>query len=1083
MNEINGQMSPELMNFIQTLPKDKQDSTVYEIICEDRDGNIVERKFGVNTLTNLGFQTAYTDAGGWNTAYVIIGTGTGIPAPTDTDLFNRIRISPPAVPETIYAGTENAQRCLFDPDTGNIIGRRKTGQFVLDYNYDEIETNVNITEFGECGSHQTDINQLSGNIDVDRYGDWNNLHLTSHALVYDANHDPSYFVKRIDQKVTVSVFRAAVINISDLNRLWNDKKYLYMNPTYMVRSNNNNGENTGYLRYAYMMCGRCRAEDDFKLFPTVATSIHTDSPNHYELLNTYANAGFGRNNQCYTSYVELGRNYNTSYAPRPGEYRNNGTFAEFLLNDKYRVHGLETIIWNGLDTWRSRTYKNRQLAAFLLKPVNYETPEEISYDRAFVDDCLHPSFNNIFGLAHVLSYGQSSLLWLKNTLPVNDFHITSVKRYNYLTDDWDIDEQFVDDPDYDFRNPERALWGYYCNGNSDHPADIPREYDVMLNINQNVPIIGFNDSNTHRVFATDAYWDPTTFVEITNLKDVPQALQSKKYYIKTPTEYPYWEGGQATGFHTIREPNKHALVPSTPIVDLDLVLPLWDYGNRNGDQSVAKFYKCIYASDDGWIVCQNRLIYPESDDGTGHPYVYQLFTELNPYNDYDYRYIHYTDKHIIAPHNRRYMKPTDTTNARIIVVTPDPAHPDVDPMTTAVRYYDSDIMPIFGETAQIDAYLDGYIKMFSDPHEDRFFFARGNWGFDAGETTESHVVSIDLSSPTPSLNVLPNTTNLDTGHWGIIWGTDYIVWLGENTETEFVYYIYDTVSEQVIHQCHILKMSSTYSLRGVFGFKDMIYVQAYYDNESWYIHKYDYVQDTELEASNWLLGYIANEPTDYRIGANQYGMCIDYDDETFFYCSNNGDNSWDGRNAFAIFDTNLASPYFFSINSENRFIHNYAAGRPRIKKMNGGKDYVVIVYAHTATVDYNEDNYSNYSYTFPLVYNLGYIKNKGYNTPQLLCRNIPIPAFRIPPLGYYMGGQDTTSHAGGGGAYYFGEYTFYKNYLAIITNSADIKCKLTPIELVLPHRMTGTTKSIQSYMHPKKIGAHSCGLFVTNNLS
>ena len=1069
MNEINEQMSSELIDFINTLPKNKQSSTVYEIICEDRNGNIVERKFGVNTLTNLGFEIQYTNTGNWNTAYVIIGTGSGIPSPTDTDLFNRLRITPPALPETIYAGTDNAVSCVFDSETGNIIGRRKTGQFVIDYNYDEIETNVNITEFGECGSNQTDINQLNGNVDVNRNGDWSNLHLTSHALVYDENHDPSYFTKRINEKVTVSVYRAAIINVADLNRLWDDKKYLFINPTYMVRSNNNNGSDTGYLRYAYMMCGRCRAEDDFKLYPTVATSILTDSPNHYELLNTYANAGFGRNNQCYTSYVELGRNYGTAISSRPGEYRNNGTFSEFLLNDKYRIHGLELVIWNGLDTWQARTYKNRQLAGFLLKPVNYETPEEITYDRAFVDDCLHPSFNTIFGLAHVLLFDKTTLLWNKNILPVNDFHITSVKRYNYLTDDWDIDEQFIDDPDYDFRNPERGVWGYYSDQTPNHPDNIPRGYDVMLNINQTIPIVGFNDDNTHRIFATDAYWDATTFTEILDFKDIPQELQSKKYYIKSPSEYPYWQGGQATGFHTIREPNKHALVPSTPIVDIDLTLPLWDY-DVGGTQ---KFFKCIYASDDGWIVCQNRLIYPESDDGTGHPYVYQLFTELNAYNAYDYRYIHYTDKHIIAPHNRRYMKPTDTTTARIIVVTPDPEHPEIDPMTTAVRYYDPDIMNVFGETSQIDAYLDGYIKMFSDPHKDRFFFARGS----------IHIASIDLSSPTPSIRVLQNTTNLNTGRLHMVWGTDYMLWLGENTDTRFIYYIYDTVNEEILYRPSIEKMSSVYSLRGAFGFKDMIYVQAYYDNESWYVHKVDYVQDYEVEASNYLLGYIVNDPTDYRLGANQYGGCIDYDDEALFVCANNGDNDWSGRNVFAIFDNDLVHPYFFSIAVANRFIHRNVIGKPRIKKMNGGKDYVVILYGHTATAGYDEGDYSNYSYAFPLIYNLGYIKNKGYNTPQLLCNNIPIPAFRMPPLGYYLGGQDTTSHAGGGGPYYFGEFTFYKNYVAIITNSTEMKCKLTPIEMILPHQITGTTKSIQSYINPKKIGSHSCGLSVTNNLS
>ena len=38
MNEINGQMSPELESFIQTLPKDKRGSNVYDILVEDKYG-------------------------------------------------------------------------------------------------------------------------------------------------------------------------------------------------------------------------------------------------------------------------------------------------------------------------------------------------------------------------------------------------------------------------------------------------------------------------------------------------------------------------------------------------------------------------------------------------------------------------------------------------------------------------------------------------------------------------------------------------------------------------------------------------------------------------------------------------------------------------------------------------------------------------------------------------------------------------------------------------------------------------------------------------------------------------------------
>ena len=1097
MHDINNeQMSPELSAFVNTLPKNKIGSNVYEIIVEDIDGNIVDRKFGVNLMVdgdgnrNNGFQHQWVGNGNYNAPYVVIGTGTGIPQYTDYDLFNRLPITPICLAETVYGDGQNTQGCIFDRDTGNIIGRRKTGQFVIDYNYDGIDENVHITEYGECACHQTTITSITGMAQFND-SDWNKLHLHTHCLVYDENHDPSYFIKRIDQKVTVSVYRACMINASVINNLWAQGKYMFIWPPHLIRANNNN--DASRPRYSYIICGRCRSENDFPLYessPNLWGNKDYDGGNGRTDLNVYANSGYGRNGYAYPSSCELSAAFNTKHGTEYW-YRNNGTHSEFLMNNKYQSYGMRVV-----DCWGmvSDAYKMRDIW-FMFEKINLTEPEEMVFNNAFTDSCFHTRFNNCFGLAHVLRNEYFFGIWDRASLPVNDFHITACKRYNYLTDDYDIIEQFTDDPDYDFRNPERGFYGYYYDNSPDHVDDIPKSYNVFLNITD-VPIIGFRESNAQRIWMTDAYWDTTTFVEVLDFDNVPQSLQHKKYIIKTPDQVVAGnDTARAYGIHTIREPNNHALIPSTPIINVDLpeTITLRDYGNRNGNQNAEMYFNMIYSSDDGWIICENRLIYPESDDGTGHPYMYTLFpTLMGGPSSYDFRYIRYTDHHIIAPDNRQYMKPTDTTNPRFIVVTPDPTHPEIDPMTTAVNYYDPDIMACFGETSQVNAYWDGYVVMFTDPHNDRFYFARGNWDFDAGDTTETHLVQVDLNSPTPSLHIMENTTRFYTSICDFVWGTDYFVWLGENNDSYHIYYIYDLVNEQVIHQCQIERQSPVCTLYGVTGFKDRIYALTYIDNEQWYIRKFDYVNDAETEQSNYGWGYLYY----YSIGdyplRNMQNHAIDYDNETLIihtaHLQADGNSRYVGfnfRNSLAIFSDDLDHPCFFNVSIENQ-LFNWAIQYPRIKKMNGGKDYVVLLSGTVIRDAYNTSSYGGRSYVMPWVINIGYIKNKGYRNPSQLVPNTPLHYYRTPTYCYTQSGALGSSNTAWymkEGKRWWGQFTLYKNYFVSITNLDQYKCVLSPIELLLPHQLTGTTRTINTYNNPKKFSSHSLGMYVTNHLT
>ena len=217
-NNITG-MSNELMDFITTLPAEKRMSNVYEIICEDKDGNVTDRKFGVNAFTDKAFSAEIVNNGNidgeWTNYYglaFVFGDGHGVPTASDDDLFHKVTGLPAYVLTVI--GTSSCDEYLntFDSVNNVIIGRRKTGQVVMDYNYDGIDENINITEFGEYGRTSND-----SRVPVMDTIDWTKKPMHTHCLDYDANHDPSYFTKKIDEKVTVKIFRANIVHCEIFN--------------------------------------------------------------------------------------------------------------------------------------------------------------------------------------------------------------------------------------------------------------------------------------------------------------------------------------------------------------------------------------------------------------------------------------------------------------------------------------------------------------------------------------------------------------------------------------------------------------------------------------------------------------------------------------------------------------------------------------------------------------------------------------------------------------------------------------------------------------------------------------------------
>ena len=1085
-NHVNG-ISKELYQFIKTLPDEKVTDNVYEIICENEDGDITERKFGLNAFTDKAFSAEIVNNsnidGEWTNYYglrFVFGRGQGVPTSSDDELFDRIMELPIFVLTTYGTDTNSnysARRCpdneylnTFNPTLNAIIGRRMTGIVTMDYNYDSIDENINITEFGEYGA--------SGGGDSDI--DWNKKPMHTHCLVYDENHDPSYFTKRINEKVTVKVYRSNIVYCSIFNKLWNQDKYLFINPMYMVRSPGTySGDIMNWRSFVLMdqLSGRCRTEEDFPMYPVPWDCINDSGC--YGSLGIAKNWGFGSDGDMLgCSHIDTGMNqaYNTTVEDG---YRNTGTFPAYLYDDQtYSRCGIGIFHWNSLRNYywyynqHSGLKKHDWL--FCIEKYNLNEPEVIQFDNAYTDDFLHPRFRNIFGLRHVV-FDENGVgaAHDKNTLPVNDFHITSVKRYNYKTDAYDIVENFIDDPDYDFRNPERGIWGRYS---------IPEfgTFDVYVNIQaDSIAITGFHNPDSESIWLTDSYWDSTTFVKLEHNAIVPQELQHKRYIIKQPTTDAWFNNngrdGMGGGIFPIRESNKHAIVPSEQIEEFNI-----GDATINFVENPGWYASTIYSSDDGWVFVCGTLIYPESDDGTGNPYTYNLSV-------FNWTHMRYTHNRIITIDGDRYSFYQSPTSVTLKVYNIDPTHPEIDPNTTAVEYTDSDFK--FEATGRVYVYIRDWCIFTLNEKTNHMIITRN-----------TNILFIDFNDSTHNIINLPNLTGFKNGlakAAGMIYGTDNII-IHPDLATDadngvITFWVYSLTDFEIVKTITIERIAgATMTLHGAFGFKDMIYIGIYINTSSNHnVYMYNTSTD-ELIIKNGLYWNIIID--DNYVGkSNAIRSRLDFDDEVIFisahYTDDNAQNN--GCRTMAIFADDPTNPFYFESAGNNAYgswyyMKNYSyvgavSGLPRIGRFNDGK-HLVVLFGGACSNYYNQ--YNTYVYrnqTQNMILDLGYIKNKGYHTPEQLCANIPSPIFRMPNKSNDLGGIHAPNNWSSPYRYdnnntWFSEVTFYKGKVLVFTTYGE--ALLMPIDTFLPHQIIGTTRTVQAYNHPRYLNAYSTGFVI-----
>ena len=170
--------------------------------------------------------------------------------------------------------------------------------------------------------------------------------------------------------------------------------------------------------------------------------------------------------------------------------------------------------------------------------------------------------------------GYSDTFGILNHIPITQANISKSYTFNPSTGQYDLEDSFVQDPSIWYTETSLSVAFpnviRYTNNNT-----IMTAY-VYVNQHTEDPILKI-DSALTTVYATDTYWDTSTWQFISDLTNIPVALQTKRYYITTSNSisikpirqkqrfaYLCTDGNQFIDLSTVTYPSQFADSTSNP---------------------------------------------------------------------------------------------------------------------------------------------------------------------------------------------------------------------------------------------------------------------------------------------------------------------------------------------------------------------------------------------------------------------------------------------------------------------------------------------------------------------------------------
>ena len=512
---------------------------MYYICSEDKDGNITDEAYALNGCTDAGLQWVYgqvTDyyapgrigstywsssssrTGGW----LYLGDqwpeqtsenpNAGTPLDPNFNAMYNSRI-------TIECGWADYDRYGLDDyryidiifNDPYIIGVGRMLYASTEYNYSGITEDFDIVEIGYTS----------------RDTRWNSQQhrFTLHARVVDENGQPSSIPKHVNEKLTIYVYTGYVVpytimkNAYDagyVNNQWDlfSASLLFINPQRLAL----NTYNYYGAQYGFGPSLLCR---------DMPTGYSTNTSREFEHFTTFNNPNgqgnwYSRNNWTDDTTNRQVFHHSTS----PGILLENPTsyidhYTVYSTNRRYENYN--TTIWAQQDRIIS-SCADILCTKYIQQPS--QDADIIETSLFALNNDYSKKYDNDYTITTMFGDNSASQGYYRGIIPTQYCELLELKMFNVKTNAFDINEQFSFHEDFLML----LEWNHCGFVYMKWPDDKYYNTAVYINPNPHYPIATFSGNET--IYATDAWWDVTTWIPIINLQALTSEESQKRYYIK-----------------------------------------------------------------------------------------------------------------------------------------------------------------------------------------------------------------------------------------------------------------------------------------------------------------------------------------------------------------------------------------------------------------------------------------------------------------------------------------------------------------------------------------------------------------------
>lgn len=551
------QIDEKIRQFMRRNNQKLGSHNTYYIYSENMDGDITGEAYAVNELTNAGLKwcvytnyinssderygapgtinSVITSSGGsvTNAGTLRLGTewpsGSGAGTPRDPDFAGMYSSEFISVPlelrrfdswngsgNTNYAGYSESVD-LYCTST-HVYGVVRKFYAVTEYNYSGVTSPRNIQEIGLMSVSSQSSTQL-----------------TLHARVVDASGQPSYIVKNPNEKLTIYVYTSYGVPISVMKNGydagWSGSTWKLQNATFAFV----NPQTFKAFYFNYFPCYYCNNHGIVGEMETYGST----STSSYFLHMLEAN---DRSSSWYYYY-------NNSFMPDDYQVNHVSESPRILLEDKHQYIDAYRGNIGMTDAVYSGSSGDRYGELCITKYFETNTTDTLVTNLGCARYSSDTSYYNAgyywgnLNIRHL--FGEEYRpQYVRGILPTSYFSIKNIKMYNIKTHAFDINETFSSHDDFYYRDYYNNYRQYgrvsmtFPNG-----AFVSRAL-VLTNPNPQYEIKSFGGTYT-AIYATDAWWDVSTWQAIPDYTSVPTALSKKRYYITDDTYMqPYWSDAE-----------------------------------------------------------------------------------------------------------------------------------------------------------------------------------------------------------------------------------------------------------------------------------------------------------------------------------------------------------------------------------------------------------------------------------------------------------------------------------------------------------------------------------------------------------